>query len=84
MFSFPVQLTTCRIGNLTRSIHTLATCVTIQGGCGLLWLVQYVFFFFAISDADGVLHFFYRSLSVEKNSLKTRININRNNDYMYI
>ena len=26
---FPVQLTTCRIGNLTRLIHTLATCVTI-------------------------------------------------------
>ena len=26
----PVQLTTCRIGNLTRLIHTLAKCVTIQ------------------------------------------------------
>ena len=25
---FPVQLTTCRIGNLTRLIHTLAICVT--------------------------------------------------------
>ena len=29
IFIFPVQLTTCRIGNLTRLIHTLATCVTI-------------------------------------------------------
>ena len=27
---FPVQLTTCRIGNLTRLIHTLAICVTIH------------------------------------------------------
>ena len=30
IFIFPVQLTTCRIGNLTRLIHTLAICVTIQ------------------------------------------------------
>ena len=28
--NFPVQLTTCRIGNLTRLIHTLAICVTIN------------------------------------------------------
>ena len=28
----PVQLTTCRIGNLTRLIHTLAICVTIIHG----------------------------------------------------
>ena len=27
---FPVQLTTCRIGNFTRLIHTLAICVTIN------------------------------------------------------
>ena len=27
---FPVQLTTCRIGNLTRLIHTLAICVAIH------------------------------------------------------
>ena len=27
---FPVQLTTCRTGNLTLFIHTLATCVTIH------------------------------------------------------
>ena len=27
---FPVQLTTCRTGNLTWLIHTLAICVTIQ------------------------------------------------------
>ena len=27
---FPVQLTTCRTGNLTRVIHTLAICVTIH------------------------------------------------------
>ena len=27
---FPVQLTTSRIGNLTRLIHTLAICVTIH------------------------------------------------------
>ena len=27
---FPVQLTTCRIGNLIRLIHTLAICVTID------------------------------------------------------
>ena len=28
--NFPVQLTTCRTDNLTRLIHTLATCVTIH------------------------------------------------------
>ena len=27
---FPVELTTCRTGNLTRLIHTLAICVTIH------------------------------------------------------
>ena len=27
---FPVQVTTCRIGNLIRLIHTLAICVTIH------------------------------------------------------
>ena len=27
---FPVQLTTCRIANLTRLIHTLAMCVTVH------------------------------------------------------
>ena len=30
MFIFPVQLTMSRIGSLTRLIHTLAICVTIQ------------------------------------------------------
>ena len=30
MFIFPVQLTTNRIGNRTRLIHTLAICVTID------------------------------------------------------
>ena len=30
IFIFPVQLTTSRIGNLTRLIHTLAICVTIH------------------------------------------------------
>ena len=30
MFISPVQLTTSRIGNLTRLIHTLAICVTIH------------------------------------------------------
>ena len=29
-FIFPVQPTTCRIGNLTRLVHTLAICVTIH------------------------------------------------------
>ena len=29
IFIFPVQLTTSRIGNLTRLVHTLAICVTI-------------------------------------------------------
>ena len=33
---FPVQLTTSRIGNLTRLIHTLAICVTIHT-ITLLW-----------------------------------------------
>ena len=32
IFIFPVQLTTCRAGNLTRLIHTLAICVTIHEG----------------------------------------------------
>ena len=30
IFIFPVQLTTSRIGNLTRLIHNLAICVTIH------------------------------------------------------
>ena len=30
IFIFAVQLTTCRTGNLTRLIHTLAICVTIR------------------------------------------------------
>ena len=30
VFVFPVQLTTSRIGNLTRLIHTFALCVTIH------------------------------------------------------
>ena len=30
MFIFPVQLTTCRVGNLTRLIHTLVICATIH------------------------------------------------------
>ena len=30
IFIFPVQLTTCRTGNLTRLIHTLAIGVTTQ------------------------------------------------------
>ena len=30
IFIFPVQLTTSRTGNLTRLIHTLAICVTIN------------------------------------------------------
>ena len=30
MLIFPVQLTTSKIGNLTRMIHTLAICVNIQ------------------------------------------------------
>ena len=30
IFTFPVQLITCRTGNLTRLIHTLAICVTIH------------------------------------------------------
>ena len=33
-YSFSVQLTTCRIGNLTRLIHTLAICVTIPSAKG--------------------------------------------------
>ena len=30
IFTFPVQLTTSRIGNHTQLIHTLAICVTIH------------------------------------------------------
>ena len=30
IFSFPVQLTTSSIGNLTRLIHTLTICVTMH------------------------------------------------------
>ena len=30
IFMLPVQLTTCKIGNLTRFIHILAICVTIH------------------------------------------------------
>ena len=34
IFIFLVQLTTCRTGNLTRLIHTLAICVAIHKKCG--------------------------------------------------
>ena len=34
IFVFPVQLTTCRTGNLTRLIHTLAIYVTIPYSIG--------------------------------------------------
>ena len=34
MFMFPVQLTTSRIGNLTRLIHTLLYVMTIHTYCG--------------------------------------------------
>ena len=33
IFIFPVQLTTCRTGNLTQLIHTIAICVTIRTYC---------------------------------------------------
>ena len=36
---FPVQLTTSRIGNLTRLIHTLAICVTIHTSTAICFLV---------------------------------------------
>ena len=42
---FPVQLTTCRIGNLAQLIHTLAICVTIhvkyEVPC-MVYLIDYV------------------------------------------
>ena len=37
---FPVQLTTCRVGNLTRLIHTLAKCVIIRK-----YILPLLFFF---------------------------------------
>ena len=58
---FLVQLTTCRIGNLTRLIHTLAICVTIH--------TQYVPDVLYLKCGDTVWYFFvmdsgyHRSLS---------------------
>ena len=53
IFIFPVQLTTCRIGNLTRLIHTLAICVTIHtfihAGAPI---ATCVFFFFPLVYLD--------------------------------
>ena len=39
LFIFPVQLTTSRIGNLTRLIHTLAICVTIHTYIIPMWII---------------------------------------------
>ena len=47
---FPVQLTTCRIVNLTRLIHTFAICVTIHA---VLARLKHVVFF-SISSHRGV------------------------------
>ena len=44
-FIFPVQLTTSKIGNLTRLIHTLAMCVTIQYKTGIA-LVYYIILYY--------------------------------------
>ena len=41
IFIFPVHLTTCRIGNLTRLIHALAICGTIHTYIGRSTVVQY-------------------------------------------
>ena len=38
---FPVQLTTSRIGNLTRLIHTLAICVTIHVAQVILFVLRF-------------------------------------------
>ena len=40
IFIFPVQLTACRTGNLTRLIHTLAICGTIQQQSLLLCILS--------------------------------------------
>ena len=41
---FPVQLTTSRIGSLTRLIHTLAICVTIHTYIPWQWTLFVSFF----------------------------------------
>ena len=60
MFIFPVQLTTSRIGNLTRLIHTLLYVMTIHtyihtySGFGFVFttFVMYI----TTTMCDGVLH----------------------------
>ena len=44
----PVQLTTCRIGNLTRLIHTLAICVTILLSFSGMCFVFIIIFLFVV------------------------------------
>ena len=41
IFIFPVQLTSSRIGNLTRLIHTIAICVTIHTYYTVLYCTSY-------------------------------------------
>ena len=60
---FPVQLTTCRIGNLTRLIHTLPVCVTIDPYniileyCIVLYCMEYIISY--IAEIKNV--FFFRN-----------------------
>ena len=55
---FPVQLTTCRIGNLTRLIYTLALCVTIHvepvGQGAFIFMMSKIYLVAIIGDRDGM------------------------------
>ena len=47
---FPVQLTTSRIGNLTRLTHTLAICVTIHTTIRTTYSIESTYYYKRVTD----------------------------------
>ena len=61
IFIFPVQLTTCKTGNLTRSIHSLAICEYVRPhiqssffGLATNTLYKRFAFFFPLTEEEGL------------------------------
>ena len=55
---FPVQLTTSRIGSLTRLIHTLAICVTIHTYIPWQWTLVVSFFIYCFFSTVNIFFYF--------------------------